>query len=70
MQKILEAAPQRTAVALFGEIQNHAKLPVTLPSIPSRGFSLPWPTQPEDDKQVRAVKLGEWRKVPRNTHVI
>lgn len=31
--------------ALFGEIQNHAKLPVTLPGIAARGFSLPWPTQ-------------------------
>ena len=31
--------------ALFGEIQNHAKLPVTLPGVASRGFSLPWPTQ-------------------------
>jgi hypothetical protein len=27
--------------ALFGEIQNHAKLPVTLPGIAARGFSLP-----------------------------
>jgi beta-N-acetylhexosaminidase len=32
--------------AMFGEIQNHAKLPVTLPGIAPRGFSLPWPTQP------------------------
>jgi beta-N-acetylhexosaminidase len=31
--------------ALFGEIQNHAKLPVTLPGIAPHGFSLPWPTQ-------------------------
>lgn len=31
------------AKALFGEIQNHAKLPVTLPGIALRGFSLPWP---------------------------
>jgi beta-N-acetylhexosaminidase len=31
--------------ALFGEIQNHAKLPVTLPGIAPRGFSLPWPSQ-------------------------
>jgi len=30
--------------ALFGEIQNHAKLPVTLPGVAPRGFSLPWPT--------------------------
>lgn len=28
--------------ALFGEIQNHAKLPVTLPGVAPRGFSLPW----------------------------
>jgi beta-N-acetylhexosaminidase len=32
--------------ALFGEIQNHAKLPVTLPGIAARGFSMPWPTKP------------------------
>ena len=31
--------------ALFGETQNHAKLPVTLPGIAQRGFSLPWPTK-------------------------
>jgi len=31
------------AKALFGEIQNHAKLPVTLPGVAPRGFSLPWP---------------------------
>lgn len=29
--------------ALFGEIHNHAKLPVTLPGVAARGFSLPWP---------------------------
>jgi beta-N-acetylhexosaminidase len=80
LQKILEAAPEKTSVialgspylianfpqiqnymctyamattseisaikALFGEIQNHAKLPVTLPGIAPRGFSLPWPAQP------------------------
>jgi beta-N-acetylhexosaminidase len=33
-----------TVKALFGELQNHAKLPVTLPSIAQRGFSIPWPT--------------------------
>jgi beta-N-acetylhexosaminidase len=31
--------------ALFGEIENHAKLPVTLPGIAVRGFSLSWPKQ-------------------------
>ena len=31
--------------ALFGEIQNHAKLPITLPGIAQRGFSLPWPAR-------------------------
>ena len=31
--------------AIFGEIENHAKLPITLPGIASRGFSLPWPTK-------------------------
>jgi len=34
------------AKALFGEIHNHAKLPVTLPGTAPRGFSLPWPTKP------------------------
>ncbi len=29
--------------ALFGEIQNHAKLPVTLPGIAAAGSSVPWP---------------------------
>ncbi len=29
--------------ALFGEIQNNAKLPITLPGVAPRGFSLPWP---------------------------
>jgi beta-N-acetylhexosaminidase len=30
--------------ALFGEVQNDAKLPVTLPGIAQRGFSISWPT--------------------------
>lgn len=29
--------------ALFGEIQNKASLPVTLPNIASKGFSIRWP---------------------------
>lgn len=29
--------------ALFGEIKNHARLPITLPGVAARGFSLPWP---------------------------
>jgi beta-N-acetylhexosaminidase len=81
LQKILDAAPEKTSVialgspylianfpqiqnyictyamaatseisavrALFGEIQNHAKLPVTLPGIAPLGFSRPWPTKPQ-----------------------
>jgi beta-N-acetylhexosaminidase len=31
--------------ALFGEVQNRAKLPVTLPGVAPRSFSLPWPTK-------------------------
>lgn len=31
--------------ALYGEVQNRAKLPVTLPGVAPRGFSLPWPTK-------------------------
>ena len=38
--------------ALFGELQNHAKLPVTLPGIAQRGASLPWPTESR-------MRLGE-----------
>ena len=34
--------------ALFGEIQNHARLPVTFPGIASLGFSIAWPTEPSD----------------------
>ena len=30
--------------ALFGELQSHGKLPVTLPGIAQRGFYLPWPS--------------------------
>jgi len=41
----MPATSELSAVkALFGEIQNHAKLPVALPGIAPRGFSLPWPT--------------------------
>jgi beta-N-acetylhexosaminidase len=29
--------------ALFGEVQNHATVPVTLPGVAPRGFSLAWP---------------------------
>ncbi|HEX7960415.1 MAG TPA: glycoside hydrolase family 3 N-terminal domain-containing protein [Terriglobales bacterium] len=32
---------------LFGELQVHGKLPVTLPGIAQRGFSLPWPRSAE-----------------------
>ena len=32
--------------ALFGELQAHGKLPVTLPGIAERGFSLPLPSAP------------------------
>ena len=33
------------AKALFGEIQNNATLPVTLPGIAPRAFSVAWPAQ-------------------------
>jgi beta-N-acetylhexosaminidase len=33
--------------ALFGELQSHGKLPVTLPGIAQRGFSLAWPLSHE-----------------------
>jgi beta-N-acetylhexosaminidase len=91
LQKILEAAPEKTSVialgspylianfpqiqnymctyamattseisavkALFGEIENHAKLPVTLPGIAPRGFSLPWPTLKHRSAQAPALLL-------------
>jgi len=41
--------------ALFGEIQNHAKLPVTLPGVATRGFSIPWPTTAHPTQQVKAT---------------
>jgi beta-N-acetylhexosaminidase len=41
--------------ALFGEIQNHAKLPVTLPGVASRGFSLPWPQKETRPESAQAV---------------
>jgi beta-N-acetylhexosaminidase len=41
--------------ALFGEIQNHARLPVTLPGVAARGFSLPWPTTPGLGQRALAV---------------
>jgi beta-N-acetylhexosaminidase len=33
------------AKSLFGQIQNHAKLPVTLPGVAERKFFMTWPTQ-------------------------
>jgi beta-N-acetylhexosaminidase len=42
----LTSTAERSAVkALFGEIKNHAKLPITLPGVAPLGFSLPWPAQ-------------------------
>lgn len=47
----LSPTAEITAVkALFGEIENRAKLPVTLPGVAVRGFSLPWPTTREEKK--------------------
>ncbi len=31
--------------AVFGEVQSRGKLPITLPGVAARGFSLPWPPQ-------------------------
>ncbi len=41
--------------ALFGEIQNHAKLPVSLPGVAARGLSLPWPAQEHHSGQAPAT---------------
>jgi beta-N-acetylhexosaminidase len=46
--------------AIFGEIQNNAKLPVTLPGVAPRGFSKPWPKKRGDWTGVSGV--GEVRK--------
>jgi beta-N-acetylhexosaminidase len=42
---LTSSAEQSAVKALFGEIENHAKLPVTLPGVAPIGFSLQWPTQ-------------------------
>jgi beta-N-acetylhexosaminidase len=39
--------------ALFGEIQNHAKLPVTLPGVAERGSFIPWPKRSESKRAAR-----------------
>jgi len=50
----MTSASEISAVrALFGEIQNHAKLPVTLPGVAPRGFALPWPIQPHISSQLQ-----------------
>jgi len=42
----MAASSEVSAVkALFGELQARGKLPVTLPDVAARGFSLPWPVQ-------------------------
>jgi hypothetical protein len=48
------------AKAFFGEIQNHAKLPVTLPCVAPRGFSLPWPTNAV--RKLRSLLLEFYRE--------
>jgi beta-N-acetylhexosaminidase len=48
------ASSELSAVkGLFGELQSHGKLPVTLPGIAQRGFSLPWPVEPQAGKTAR-----------------
>jgi len=54
-EEIAHVRFQYAAKALFGEIQNHAKLPVTLPGIAPRGFFLPWPTQNHSGEQAPAA---------------
>jgi len=44
------------AKSLFGEIQNHAVLPVTLTGVADRGFSLPWPRNPETSRDGTALR--------------
>ncbi len=40
---------------LFGEIQSRGRLPVSLPGVAARGFSLPWPTRPPQQAQPQPV---------------
>jgi beta-N-acetylhexosaminidase len=42
---LASTAEVSTAKALFGEIQNQAKLPITIPNVAKRGYSLPWPAK-------------------------
>jgi beta-N-acetylhexosaminidase len=52
----LASTAEITAVkALFGEIQNTATLPVTLPGVAKRGFSIPWPTVPIPVNSINTV---------------
>jgi beta-N-acetylhexosaminidase len=45
---------ERAAVkALFGEIRNHARLPITLPGVADRGFAMEWPTVASNIQQKR-----------------
>jgi beta-N-acetylhexosaminidase len=53
------ASSELSAVkALFGELQSHGKLPVTLPGIAQRGFSLPWPAEPQAGKTAHRPASG------------
>jgi beta-N-acetylhexosaminidase len=40
---VSSTSEQAAVKALFGEIRNHARLPVTLPGIAERGFAIEWP---------------------------
>jgi beta-N-acetylhexosaminidase len=40
---LVPTAELSAARALFGEIQNHAKLPVTLPDVAPAGYAIAWP---------------------------
>jgi len=44
----VSSTSERAAVkALFGEIHNHARLPITLPGVAERGFAIEWPQKAE-----------------------
>ncbi len=45
---LVSTAEVSAVKSLFGEIQNHARLPVTLPDVAQRGFSMAWPKQRGD----------------------
>jgi beta-N-acetylhexosaminidase len=45
--------------ALFGEVQNRARLPITLPGVAPLGFSMPWPAKKYEERRTAGTKSLE-----------